>query len=129
MATQPNGPVTVRIEITPNQATQNNLRVYHVHEGPPPSLENMNARVVYDTILDKWFMEFETDHFSIYAIVEVAETTPTPGTGTPGSSGGGTSAATDDPAPPAPAQQKWWQALPSLLQLLMKIFLFGWIWM
>jgi len=56
------------------------------------------------------YIEFVTDHFSIYALVY--EQQP---------SGGGTA----DPG----ANLKWWQKLPDWLQWLLRVFCLGWLWM
>ncbi len=66
--TQPNGTVTVRIPL-PQGYNPTKTFVYHISAG---NVENMNA--VIETINEKQYLVFETDHFSYYAVVELADT-------------------------------------------------------
>lgn len=103
---QPNGRVTVRLPIKDvSPTTSANWKVYYVERdanGNITNKVNMNAHVVqYDGV---WYWEFETDHFSVYAVVDE----------------------TSDPTEPTNPSNSFFDRLiaffQSLINLLMKLF-------
>ena len=65
---QPNGLVTVRIPL-PDGYDPARTRIFYISNEAGGQVENMNARV------EGGYLVFETDHFSHYAVVELAEET------------------------------------------------------
>ena len=99
---QPSGVVTVRLEIPQEYVTGggNVASLIVTYKGVP--VEGATA-VKID---GKWYMEFQTDHFSEYVIEESGSN------------------------PPAPTPVlKWWQKLSAWLQWILRWLCFGWIWM
>ena len=96
---QPNGAVTVRLEIPQAylDGGGNLANLIVTYKGEPIA----GAKAVQTG--GKWYMEFQTDHFSEY-VIECRVT------------------------PPAPVL-KWWQKLAAWLQWILRWFCFGWIWM
>ena len=77
---QPNGSVIVRLPFKDvNPSTSANWKVYHVERDETGKIiksTEMETRVV--EIDGAYYWEFETDHFSVYAVVEEAPVDPTP---------------------------------------------------
>jgi hypothetical protein len=96
-------PVLVRLPLPPgvNGSNSGNLKVYHLVGG-----EYIEMDIVNNFLIDG-YIEFYTDSFSPFVIALQA-----------GSNTGG-----------AAGTLKWWEKLPSFWRWILKIFLFGWIWM
>ena len=106
---QPNGTVTVRLpfkDVSPG--TSANWKVYYVVErdasGKITQKIDMNARVVQ--IEGVYYWEFETDHFSLYAVVDEA----------------GVEQEEEE-------ETHFWDSWPDWIVWILKYLFFGWIWM
>ena len=145
-------PVTVRLSI-PQAFLNDGGKVSDLivmHKGDTIS----NARAVQ--IEGKWYMEFETDHFSEYAIAwvpqgsnytgatgNIGNTGDTDDTGNTGDAGStdntgdtddiGNTEDADDTGNASAADdyvyQSWWARMPGWLQWILHWLCFGWIWM
>ena len=104
----PGAPVTVRLPLTGLNPNPNaSWRVYYVERdagGNVTRRTDMNARVVL--VGGAYYLEFETDHFSIYAV-----------------------ALLEDPPPIAPPKTHFWESWPPWAQWILKYIFFGWLWM
>jgi len=103
-AVQPNGKVTVRLPFKDvNPGTSANWKVYYVERDAQGNITkkiDMDAKVVQTGGVYYW--EFETDHFSLYAVVDEEI---------------------------VPAEAHFWDGWPDWAVWLLKYVLFGWVWM
>jgi hypothetical protein len=104
--TQPTGLVTVYVPIPSPQGFENGqpkagLAIFDCTPAIPVPVPGAAPQQIGGT----WYMVFQTNHFSDYALAVITQDTP-PGT--------------DD---------SWWAGLPSFVQFILKYLFFGWIWM